>query len=255
MSFIFFKRISRPSFWFISFSFLLCLGSLLVWSPVQAEMAAAPVEGLLDPQPLPDVWMGRANAPVTLVEYASLTCPHCANFSVKVFPLLKSEYIDSGKARFTLRDFPLDPLATAASMIGQCLGGEQRQAFVELLFAQQERWAFVDKPFANLQNLVKQTGIGQETIDKCLKDQDLYEKLSQTKDKATKDFSITGTPTLFINGRKIMGELTLDNLKKEIDGVLTITPPVSETSVIPGLTPPSSSSSSPPSPPPVSPSK
>ena len=107
---------------------------------------------------LPDVVEGQANAPVTVVEYASMTCSHCAAFATKVYPTLKSKYIDTGKAKLILREFPLDPLATAGFMLARC-SGDKREAMIELLFAQQKNWAFVDKPLDGLLNVVKQTGM------------------------------------------------------------------------------------------------
>ncbi|MGO9941320.1 MAG: thioredoxin domain-containing protein, partial [Rhodoblastus sp.] len=108
-----------------------------------APAAKAPLDLLMAEPPLPDLWMGDAKAPVTIIEYASMTCSHCADFNVRTFPLLKANYIDKGKVRFALREFPLDPLAAAAAMLARC-SGDKREAMVELMFAQQKNWAFVN---------------------------------------------------------------------------------------------------------------
>lgn len=136
---------------------------------VLAEGASVPVDQLMAAEALPDLSIGKSDAPVTIVEYASMTCSHCAAFYATTFPILKSKYIDAGKVRFILREFPLDPLATAGFMLARCAGDDKRDAIVDLLFAQQKNWAFTDKPVESLANLVKQAGIGQDAFGACLK--------------------------------------------------------------------------------------
>lgn len=182
-----------------------------------ADAALIPTDQLLAEGPLPDMWIGPKNAPVTIVEYASMTCPHCAAFHAETWPTLKSKYIDTGKVRFTLREFPLDPLATAGFMLARCAGPDKRNAMIDLLFDQQKNWAFVDKPADALAATVKQAGISQEAFETCLNDQKLYSQINQTRDDATKKFKIDATPTFFINGRKFAGELTIAELDKDID--------------------------------------
>ena len=101
------------------------------------------VEELMKPGPLPDLMLGSAEAPITVVEYASMTCGHCANFHTKVFPALKEKYVDTGKVRFIMREFPLDNLAAAASMLARCAGEGKTFPFISVLFAKQDDWAFV----------------------------------------------------------------------------------------------------------------
>ena len=160
---------------------------------------------------LPDLWLGARDAPVTMIEYASMTCTHCAAFHVGVFPALKTKYIDTGKVRFTLREFPLDPLATAGFMLARC-SGDKRYAIVDLLFTQQKNWAFVDKPVEALAGTVKQAGIAQTEFETCLKDQDLLDKVNGVRDKAAQSFKVDATPTFFINGKKHAGELSANEL-------------------------------------------
>jgi protein-disulfide isomerase len=184
-----------------------------------AQNARVDVEQLMAEGALPDVVEGEANAPVTIVEYASMTCSHCATFHTKVYPTLKSKYIDTGKAKFMLREFPLDPLATAGFMLARC-AGDKREAMIELLFRQQKNWAFIDKPLDGLSNIVKQTGMGQETFEKCLKDQALYDKVNTVRDRGAEKFGVNATPTFFINGKRVSGEMTVEQLDKELTPLL-----------------------------------
>lgn len=173
------------------------------------------IDELLAPNALPDVVEGKADAPVTIVEYASMTCSHCAAFHHDVYPALKKNYIDTGKAKFILREFPLDPLATAAFMLARNQG-DKRGAVVDLLFAQQKNWAFVDKPLDGLANVLKQTGLGEEAFQSALKDRQLYENVSKVRDRAAEKFGVNSTPTFFINGDKYTGEIGEADLAKII---------------------------------------
>ncbi len=185
-----------------------------------AEGATVPVEQLMAPEALPDLSIGKSDAPVTIVEYASMTCSHCAAFYATTFPTLKSKYIDTGKVRFVLREFPLDPLATAGFMLARCAGDDKRNAIVDLLFAQQKNWAFTEKPVELLANLVKQAGIGQEAFTDCLKNQELYDKINKVRDRASEKFGVTATPTFFIDGQKETGEMTPEALDKLLEPLL-----------------------------------
>ena len=175
-----------------------------------------PLDQLMAEGPLPDMWIGSKDAPVAIVEYASMTCPHCAAFHAETWPTLKTKYIDTGKARFVLREFPLDPLATAGFMLARCAGADKRNAITDLLFDQQKNWAFVDKPVDALAATVKQAGITQAQFETCLKDQKLYDQVNQTRDQASTKFKIDATPTFFINGRKYTGELSVAQMDKDI---------------------------------------
>ena len=170
--------------------------------------------------PLPDSWLGSKDAPVTMIEYASMTCTHCAAFHAETWPTLKSKYIDTGKVRFTLREFPLDPLAAAGFMLARCAGPDKRNAIVDLLFNQQKNWAFVDKPLDALAATVRQAGISQADFESCLKDQKLYTSVNQTRDQASDKFKVNATPTFFINGQRKAGELTVVELEKVLAPLL-----------------------------------
>jgi protein-disulfide isomerase len=198
--------------------FFAVLGDLA--APVLAQGAAVALDELMAGEALPDVALGVHEAPVTIVEYASMTCAHCAGFYATTFPELKSKYIDSGKVRFILREFPLDPLAAAGFMLARCAGVDKRNAIVDLLFAQQKTWAFTDKPLEALSALLKQTGMSQKTFDACLRNDDLRDKVYKVHDRAAEKFGVTSTPTFFINGKKETGEMTPDALAKLLDPLL-----------------------------------
>ncbi|WP_348639963.1 DsbA family protein [Methylocystis sp. B8] len=192
--------------------------ALFAATPAYAEKSPAgkvSVEELMAPDALPDVVEGSANAPVTIVEYASMTCSHCAAFHRDVYPELKKNYIDTGKVKFILREFPLDPLATAAFMLARQLG-DKRDAAVDLLFSQQKNWAFADKPLDGLANVLKQTGIGQEKFEAVLKDQALYDNVNKVRNRAAEKLGVNSTPTFFINGDKYTGEMTVADLDQII---------------------------------------
>jgi protein-disulfide isomerase len=185
--------------------------------PVIAPTVTVPVDQLMSIGPLQDIVQGSASAPVTVVEYASMTCTHCAAFHDTTWPELKSKYVDSGRVKFILREFPLDPLATAAFMLGRCAGPEKRNLLIDQLFTQQKTWAFVDKPIEPLLAVVKSVGFTQTDFETCLKNEDLYEQVSQSRERAAEAFNIDSTPTFFVNGRKLTGELSIVDFDKVIE--------------------------------------
>ena len=168
--------------------------------------ADADVSELMKAGDLPDLAIGAADAKVTVVEYASMTCGHCANFHKKVFPALKTKYVDSGKVRFILREFPLDDLAAAASMLSRCAGSRadvsKSYDLTSILFEKQEDWAFQKgNPVPKLFEIAKQAGFTQESFDKCLTDQKLLEQITAQRERGSKTFGVSSTPTFFINGK------------------------------------------------------
>lgn len=167
--------------------------------------------------PLGDKSEGKADAPVTIIEYASTTCGHCAQFAAQTYPRLKSEYIDPGKVRFILREFPLDPLSAAGFMIARCAGEDKYFAAVDLLFKEQKQWAYSDKPVEGLQNLVKQIGFTQQSFEACLTNQELLDGVNWVRQRGAEKFGVTSTPTFFINGQIQRGAMSFDALKKIVD--------------------------------------
>ena len=159
---------------------------------------------LAKPGSIPDLVLGKADAPVTIYEYASMTCTHCANFHNTVLPKLKEKYIDTGKVKLILREFPLDNLAAAASMLARCAGDGKSYELIKTLFAKQDEWAFVqDNPVPALFKIASAHGFTKETFDKCLTDQKLLDGITSTRERANKVLGVRATPTFFVNGKKM----------------------------------------------------
>ncbi|RFB78876.1 DsbA family protein [Methylovirgula sp. 4M-Z18] len=184
------------------------------------DKSDVPIEQLMVDQPLPDVVLGDGNAPVTIVEYASMTCPHCARFYAGVFPALKAKYIDTGKAKFILREFPLDPYAAAAALLIRCAGADKREALAGVIWSRLDEWTANPKPLVGLLDVVKVAGFTQDSFDSCLKNKDLYAKLKAGQDMASNKFQVDSTPTFFVNGKRVSGETSIDEFSKVIDPLL-----------------------------------
>jgi protein-disulfide isomerase len=185
---------------------------------------------VLKPGPLPEMALGDENAKVTIVEYMSMTCPHCAHFHNTTFDTIKTKYIDSGQARFILREFPFDPVATAAFMLARCSPQDpktlatpaQYYAMVSMLFKQQRSWASPQDGNVRgaLLQSVKLAGYSQESFEACLTNQKLLDEVNAVVKKATEEFGVNSTPTFFINGKKYSGDMSVDAMSKLIDGLL-----------------------------------
>ena len=186
--------------------------------PAWAQNVA--VQDLAVQGPLGDVALGPDNAKVTIIEYASLTCSHCAAFHRDTYPALKSRYIDTGQVRYILREFPLDPLATAGFMLARCDGEQKYYPVVDMLFQQQRAWAYVDKPLDALRQMMRQAGFSQEKFDSCLRDQKLYDAVNAVKNRGIETFKVDSTPTFFINGQRHPGNLSIDEIEKIIKPLL-----------------------------------
>ncbi len=192
------------------------------WLPAQPTQAAAGETDLAElakPGPDGDVVLGSDKAPVTIIEYASMTCPHCAHFSTTTFPELQKRYIDTGKVRFIFREFPLDPLAAAGFMLARCAGNDKFMPIVETLFAKQPEW-MVQKPIPPLVEIAKQFGFTQESFDKCLANQKVLDAIQEVRDRAAEKLGVNSTPTFFINGKKLTGDQSIEAMAKEIDPYL-----------------------------------
>lgn len=175
---------------------------------------------LMEPGPLPEMWLGSEDAPVTVVEYASMTCGHCRNFEENTWPELKKAYVDTGKIRFILREFPLDPRATAAIMLARC-SEDNYFPLVNVLFRRQDDWARAPQERAAeaLFQTVKIAGFSQESFDACLKDQQLLDNVNATRKRAAEEFGVDSTPTFFINGKKYPGALPFEEIAAIIDSM------------------------------------
>lgn len=164
--------------------------------------------------------LGKADAPVTIIEYASLTCPACGQFHNQIMPGLKKEYVDTGKVRLVYRDFPLDRYALAASMLARCAGPDRYFGFIDVLYRNQSRWTSAQNRLAALEKLARLGGMSTEQVQTCLRDQDLQRKILQQRIDGNKEFQISGTPTIIINGQKFDSALSLDQLRAVIDPML-----------------------------------
>ena len=169
---------------------------------------------------LPEITLGKADAPVTIVEYASMTCGHCAAFHNNVLPKLKEKYIDTGKARLVFRDFPLDNIAMAVSMLSRCIGGDGSQPFISEMFKRQQDWAFAPgNPVPRLFEMARQAGFTQATFDKCLTDEKLLQQIEAERKRASEKFGVNATPTFFVNGKRLAG-VGFPDFEKAIDPLL-----------------------------------
>jgi protein-disulfide isomerase len=180
-----------------------------------------PVEELMKPGPLGDLTLGPADAKVTVIEYASMTCGHCAHFENDIWPEFKKKYIDTNKIRYVFREFPLDNLAAAASMLARCVGGDKTFPLIEVLFKKQADWAFTEgNPVPKLFEIAKQAGFTQASFDKCLTDQKLLDNITAGRKRASEVFGVDATPTFFINGKRLQGAPTIANFDKVIEPLL-----------------------------------
>jgi protein-disulfide isomerase len=194
--------------------------SLQLRGEALAESATA--ARVAKPVSLPDMALGPANAAVTIIEYASMTCSHCAAFEQNVFPMLKSKYIDTGKVRFVFREFPLDIKAVAASMLARCVAGDDAGKYfdaVSQLFKQQDQ--LLGQTQDTLKRIGKQqSGMSEEAVETCEKDQALLDKLSASQTFAFEKLKVDVTPTFFINGEKVKGAMAFEELDKKIRSLL-----------------------------------
>ena len=149
--------------------------------------------------------LGKPDAPVTIFEYASLTCPHCADFEKEILPKIKADWIDTGKAKLVFRDFPLDGSALKAAMVARCAPPERFYGFIDVLFAQQRSWAAGGDPAPMLERLAKLGGMGPDKFDACMKDDALQNKILASRLAAANDYKVESTPTFFINGKMVVG--------------------------------------------------
>jgi protein-disulfide isomerase len=187
---------------------------------VQPALAqgASPAD-LLVPPSLGDRSIGNSDAPVTVIEYASMTCPHCAHFHEAVYPELKKRYIDTGKVRFIFREFPLDSLAAGASMLARCADESKFFPLIETLFQQQRTWA-VEKPIPPLMAIARQAGFSEQSFNACLSNQKMLEAMQAEQKRAVDKFGVNSTPTVFVNGKMIKGGGSIDELAKIIDPLI-----------------------------------
>jgi protein-disulfide isomerase len=214
-------RVTRRQLLLASSSFALAAaiagsGVELLLDGHQALAQSAAEADLMQAGPLGEEAMGSDKASVTIIEYASMTCPHCAHFALNTFPELKEKYIDTGKVRFILREFPFDPVAEGAFMLARCAGKDKFFPVVDLLFRTQREWA-VDEPLKPMLATVKQAGFTEQSFKDCLANQKMLDGVRWVRDRASKTFGVDSTPTFFINGKKYAGAMSFEDMQKLID--------------------------------------
>ena len=183
-------------------------------APGNQQQVTVSIEDLMKPGSLGDMSEGSEDAPVTIVEYASMTCPHCARFHNTVYPLLKEKYIDTGKVRLIMREFPLDRLALAAAMLARCADKKQFFSLTTVLYRQQAVWARSKDPATELFKIAKLAGFTEEKFNACLQDKKIAQGIVDVKNNGLNNFQVQSTPTFFINGVKLNGALGFDDFEK-----------------------------------------
>ncbi len=184
--------------------------------------AASRPGNLNTPSPLGDMALGPADARVTIIEYASMTCPHCAAFTKETFPKLKAAYVDTGKVRYIFREYPLDQVALLGAALARCIANGDAPKFfnvIEVLFASQNEWAS-NKPVEPLKRLTRQFGMNDQEFEACADNETVAKGIIATRDYAYDRLKVNATPTFFINGKKIEGEASFEDFAKIIDPIL-----------------------------------
>jgi len=184
----------------------------------QAPQPSSDPAALLQVTPKDRV-LGQTDAPITIVEYASMTCPHCAHFANDVLPELKQKWIDTGKAKLVMRPFPLDQVALRAETLARCLPPDRYYPMIETLFKTQEKWAIAQDWRPALERTARLAGISSKEFDACLGNKGLEDEAVQSRLTASTQLDVTGTPTFFINGKKFEGPPTAQALDEVLSGL------------------------------------
>lgn len=185
---------------------------------VSTGHAAVDLASLYAPPSYGDMALGPENAKVTVVEYASATCPHCANFYKSTFQDLKKEYIDTGKIRFIFREYPHEPTAVVAFMVARCAPKEKYFPMIDMFFEQQDAW--LAAPREGLEKIAQLAGLTKEAFEACIKNTALSKEVLAVREKADTEFGVKSVPTFFINGEMLKGETSIEEFRKRIDPLL-----------------------------------
>ncbi len=177
----------------------------------EVPVTAVPRDGMVA-----DMVLGDPNAPVTMIEYSSLTCPHCAAFHRDTLPRIKQEFIDTGKVKLIYRDFPFDGVALGGAMLARCVPTERYFGFMETLFATQSNWAYSKNPLQALMNLAQLAGIPQDKFQACLSDQQVMEGIKAKQQEGQEKFGIESTPSFVIGDKVISGNQPFDNFAQAL---------------------------------------
>ena len=198
--------------------FVFILGFFASVLAIPAAPAVAGIASLEDATR--EMVVGDANAPVTLIEYASLGCPHCANFHKNTYPKIKENYIDTGKVKLVYRDFPLGRPALAASMIARCAGPQRYFGMVEIFFSSQKQWSQAQNPLDALKKTARFGGMASQDVDACLASQGVLDHIQSVARKAQDEHQIQATPSFVIDGETISGALPYADMKVYLDKAL-----------------------------------
>jgi len=175
-----------------------------------------------DPNPMGEIRIGAPDAPVTIVEYASLTCPHGGAFHNETLPKLTEAYVDKGLVQIWFRPFPFDGLATAGAMLAHCVAPQQRYGFLSLMFARQSNWLRSSNPLEDLQGLARQAGLSEADVLVCLKDESILGGIRDMQKAAHEQLDVRSTPTFFINGQRLEGNQPVEAFAAVIDPLLPV---------------------------------
>jgi protein-disulfide isomerase len=188
----------------------IAIAALLFWAPVTVADDHVVVN------PTPKV-LGDPNAPVTIVEFASTSCPHCAKFHAERLPWLKETFIETGRAKLEFRDFPLNAPALWGAMLAHCAGEKRYFAYLDLIFKRQPSWAFTEDPQAGLKDVAKQAGMSGSDFDACMANESLQNAIIEARKDGIDNHDVQSTPTFLIDGEYLSGTLTEEELAARIE--------------------------------------
>ncbi|RCL01912.1 MAG: DSBA oxidoreductase [Candidatus Tokpelaia sp. JSC188] len=210
---------SKNTIFFLAFIGILLTGEVTA-SPLVKSSGSVDVAKLMQPGSLKDMVEGSTDAPVTIIEYASITCSHCADFYQKTLPKIRDKYVKTGKVRLIFREFAYDPRAAAGFMLARCVTEDRYFQMLQILFEKQAEWAFVSDAKLPLFKIAKFIGLNDESFETCLKNQRILDGLNATLQRGRNEFGITATPTFFSNGKKYEGSLSFEQMSAIIDNLL-----------------------------------
>lgn len=186
----------------------------LYWRNGVAQEALTPAEDGLFEQ---DRVLGDPDAPITIIEYSSLTCPHCATFHAETLPTVKKNWIDSGKARLVYRHFPFDALGMYAALAANCVEGERHFGFIDILMRNQQRWARAQDPRAAIEQMAALAGVDKASLDACVQDEAELRRIQKMQLIGKDEYGISSTPSFIINGKKLVGNQGLETFEAALE--------------------------------------
>lgn len=202
------------------FKILTCLSALVFAGEAQAQPVPPQTSAPTLARMLADRVAGEEKAPVTVIDYSSLTCPHCADFHIQVLPRIRADFIETGAVRLIYRDFPLDGVATAASMVARCSSENLYFRFLDALFGTQAQWSRAPDPRKSLTRVALLSGMTAQDVNTCLDNEPLFNGIQAMKADGQAKHGVDSTPTLIINGVKYTGIATYDAFSKIVKPLL-----------------------------------